>query len=412
MIETLLKDDISKCCGCFACKDVCPKGAIKTVADEEGFLYPEIDAEKCVSCGLCSKVCAYNKGNTGNRPEKVYAAASKDDVLLMKVASGGMFTVMAKSFIKSGGIVCGSAMFRTKNGFEVKHVFVEKEEELALLAGSKYVKSSTDGVFKGAKEILSAGKKLLFSGTPCQIAALKSFLGRDYDELITVDIICHGVPSQKFFNDHIKFYEKKHSCTVTDFRFRDKSRGQGMNYCITEENGNGTRRKVKNGKLNSFFGLFLKGSVYRKNCYSCPYASEKRVSDITIGDYWGVYLEHAGEVRKAKLDNQKGISCVLVNTDKGSGFWETISADFHYLESDFRKVAAHNDQLVKPSVEPADRETVLDAYKNDGYKAVDDIYGNEIKLKKFVYLLEFYIPKSVKRNLMIALSGFKKLGRK
>lgn len=412
MKKTLLKDDISECCGCFACKDVCPKDAIAIARDKAGFLYPAINDEKCVSCGLCSKICGYKTEYDGNKPEKVYAAASKSSDILMNAASGGLFSVMAETFVKKGGVVCGSAMIRTEAGFEVKHVFVDEEKELKKLAGSKYVKSSTAGVFKEAENILKSGKKLLFSGTPCQIAALKSFLRKDYDSLTTVDLICHGVPSLKLFNDYIRFYEKKNSCEVIDFRFRDKSRGQGMSYRITEKSGEKLCERVKNGKLSSYFGMFLKSSIYMENCYSCPYASEERVSDVTIGDYWGIYQEYADEITKAGLDNRKGISCVLINTDKGCEFWDKINGSLNYFESEFEKVAAHNDQLRNPSSKAANRKKVLRAYVNSGYKAVDEIYSKEIRIKKYPYILEFYMPKSLKRNLKKAVSNIRNKGRK
>jgi len=412
MKDNTLCSDTSKCCGCFACKDVCPKDAVTIARDKAGFLYPVIDKEKCVACGLCSKVCGYKNGNDGNEPVKVFAAASKNDAVLMNAASGGLFSVMARAFVKNGGVVCGSAMSRTEAGFEVRHVFADNEDDLKKFAGSKYVKSSTDGVFREAENILRSGKQLLFSGTPCQVAALKSFLRKEYDGLVTVDLICHGVPSLKFFNDYISFYEEKNSCEVMDFQFRDKSRGQGMNYRITEKNGDKIREKVKNGKLSSYFGMFLKGATYRNNCYSCPYASEKRVSDITIGDYWGIYQEHSDEISKAGLDNRKGISCALINTDKGCEFWNSISEELNYFESEFRKVAAHNEQLQKPSSKAANRKKVLNSYINGGYKAVDEIYSNEIRIKKYPYILEFYMPKSLKRNLKKAASSLRNKGRK
>ena len=405
MEKNSLYEDISKCCGCFACKDACPKDAITIKTTEAGFLYPEIDTAKCVSCGLCIRICGYKKGNDGNKPEKVFAAASKNNAIVMAAASGGIFSVMAREFVNSGGVVCGSAMFRTEAGFIVKHSFADNENELKKLAGSKYVESATDGVFRKAEEILRSGKSLLFSGTPCQVAALKSFLRKDYENLITVDLICHGVPSLRLFNDYISFYEEKHSCTVMDFIFRDKSRGQGMNCRITENNGERTRIKVMDGRLSSYFGMFLKGSVYRENCYSCPYASEKRVSDITLGDYWGVYQEHAGEVSKAGLDNRKGISCVLINTGKGEDIWKTTGEDILCFQSEFEKVAAHNDRLLTPSSKTDDREYVMRSYIRSGYKSVDEKYRREIRIKKIRYILAFHTPKAIKRNLKRFLSS-------
>ena len=400
----MMYHDPSECSGCFACRDVCPQGAVAVATDRSGFLYPEIDTDKCISCGLCSRICGYQKGNSGNKPVKVFAAAAKNDKILMNAASGGIFSVMARHFVDSGGIVCGAAMTRKKTGFDVHHVFSDNERDLHKLASSKYVKSSTDGIFRKAEEILRSGKQLLFSGTPCQIAALKAYLRKDYENLFTVDLICHGVPSLRLFNDYIDLYEKKHSCTVTDFRFRDKSSGQGMYYRITEKRGETSFKKRKSGKLSSYFGLFLKGAIYRENCYSCPYASEKRISDITIGDYWGIYQEHGDEIRKAGLDNRKGISCVLINTDKGSRMWDIISSELRSFESELRKVSAHNEQLRKPSAKPAGRTKIMRAYISGGYKAVDEIYRKDIRFKKYLYMLEPYIPKILKRNMKKALS--------
>ena len=189
------------CCGCGACMNVCPKSAIHMEKDEYGFVYPEINIEQCVECGACKRVCAFQNKTTQNKPQRVLAIAGKNDSLVKKSASGGLFATIALAVLEQGGCVYGAVMLHENHKLRIHHVCCETKEELERLQGSKYVQSSLGSIFKDVQEKLKKGKTVLFSGTPCQVDALKSYLRKDYEKLLTVDIICHGVPSEQFFND-------------------------------------------------------------------------------------------------------------------------------------------------------------------------------------------------------------------
>ena len=316
MSSIVLFDDKKDCCGCGACMNVCPKNAIRMAEDEVGFVYPEIDQNLCVGCGACKKACGYQTQPLMQKSEAVYAAASNNDNFLRKSASGGAFAVLAENVLKKDGVVYGAALPLENGKLEPKHLRIDTVERLPELQGSKYVQSAIGDTYAQAQKDLLDGKRVLFSGTPCQIAGLKQYLKKDYENLLTVDIICHGVPSKRFFQSFMEDYGKKLRGTITEFYFRDKSKGQGMITRSVYKNKNGERQeKVIAGNLLSYVNLFLRSFTYRKNCYSCPFASEKRVGDLTLGDFWGFHEEYPSYDEKQGLSNGKGISCVLVNTD-------------------------------------------------------------------------------------------------
>lgn len=217
------------CCGCGACMNICPKTAICMEKDGYGFVYPRIDIEKCVECGACKKVCAFQNEPTRRQPQRVYAIASKNNDLVKKSASGGLFATMAVHVLEQGGCVYGAVMLHEEHELHIRHVCCETKAELYRLQGSKYVQSSLGYIFKDIQQKLKKDVFVLFSGTPCQVDALKSYLRKDYPNLLTVDIICHGVPSEQFFNDYIHYTEKKIGGEISEFKFRDKSSGWGYN---------------------------------------------------------------------------------------------------------------------------------------------------------------------------------------
>lgn len=311
MSSIVLFDDKKDCCGCGACMNVCPKNAIRMAEDEVGFVYPEIDQNLCIGCGACKKACGYQMQPMMQKSEAVYAAASNDDNLLRKSASGGAFAVLAENVLKKGGVVYGAALPLENGKLEPKHLRIDTVERLTELQGSKYVQSAIGDTYAQAKKDLLDGKSVLFSGTPCQIAGLKQYLKKDYENLLTVDIICHGVPSKRFFQSFMEDYGKKLGGTITEFYFRDKSKGQGMITRSVYKNKNGEQQeKIIVGNLLSYFNFFLRSFTYRKNCYSCPFASEKRVGDLTLGDFWGFHEEYPSYDEKQGLSNGKGVSCI------------------------------------------------------------------------------------------------------
>lgn len=397
MSNVVLYTEEKSCCGCGGCMNVCPKNAIAMVKNADGFAYPQIDEDKCVSCGLCKKVCAYNTDGLLNEPLQAYVAATQNTDIL-KSASGGAFASIAKGVLEAGGRVYGSVMRKTESGLKALHIGIDSLDELVLLQGSKYVQSDLGNIYSEIKSLLPSGRQILFSGTPCQVAGLKAFLGKEYENLITIDIICHGVPSGDFFSDYIATLEKKLGGEITDFVFRDKTKGW--------EYVGRVDLKTKNGKLkskkfysreSSYYYLFLTCTTCRESCYSCKYATKARSGDITIGDYWGVERMHPEYL--SDFDIKKGISCVLVNTEKGQKAIGAYGTGLKLAKSDFEKVLKENEQLSSPSRRSDMRDAVLTAYRNEGYEGVEKWFNKRFGSRMVIIKLINRMPKFVKQIL-------------
>lgn len=309
---------LENCTGCTACYNACPSGAIKMVENKEGFLYPQIDAIKCINCGKCKIVCPDNTGKQFNTGEqKAYGAYADDEILLNKSSSGGVFTVIAEYILKQNGVVCGAAY---NSNMEVEHIIVDNSEDLIKLRGSKYLQSKLGNVFKNIKTYLEQGRPVLFTGTPCQAAGLKNFLNKDYDNLLIIDLICHGVPPYKLFRKYLD--ENYRGEKIIDVNFRDKRDGWGNNYNVMSLK---TENKIftNNSDKNDYYRSFFANMSLRKSCSDCKYSRIKRVGDITIADFWGV---------PKKYKNKNGISLVLINNEKARLVFEKIKNNFQFLK--------------------------------------------------------------------------------
>lgn len=321
----------NKCTGCFACYNICPKKAIEMKEDECGFIYPEVDTNKCIKCGLCEKVCPSINKTTSNNPQKCFALFSNDSEIRKNSTSGGVATELSKYFINNGGIVYGACF---KNNCLVRHTRIDKLEDLKDAQGSKYVHSYINDVFLQVKQDLK-NKKVLFIGTPCQIAGLKKFLMKDYDNLFLIDLICHGVPSQKFLQEEV--IRLVGTTNVDRVIFR-KNNEYGF-YII------------KNGKIifskkideSPYDELFMEGLSLRNNCHNCQYSNKNRVSDITIGDFWGL-----SEKSKIYSEQSQGINVVLCNTEKGVKLIEIMKNNFAIDERNIEEAVNGNTQLRVP----------------------------------------------------------------
>ncbi len=399
MNPVVLFEKKENCCGCGACLNICPRSAITMCEDEYGFTYPHIDVDKCISCGMCKTVCAYQNKDIPQHEKQVYAATTKDDELVMKSSSGGIFAQMAKLVLDDGGVVFGCSLEHEGTKLTPKQIGINSQDKLYKLQGSKYVQSDTKNTYKEAKELLNAGKIVLYSGTPCQIHGLRTFLGKEYQNLIAVDIICHGVPSRKMFNDYISYYEKKFGGSIVDYKFRDKKNGQikmqRMQICRKDK----AISRYKIAEAVGYTWCFYKSYIFRENCYSCKYAQKDRVSDITLGDFWGVCSEHGKELQTSQMDGKKGISCLILNTEKGKSFFDKIKDNFYLLESDIDKVARHNGQLNHPSLKSVKRQAVMEMYKQKGYAGVHKFYKKDINIKILYYYLLSVVPKDLKSKL-------------
>lgn len=396
--EIVLFDQNKDCCACGACANICPKNAITMVENEQGFVYPKINTDYCIECGACMRTCGFKtKISPVEFQQKIFAFASKNKDILTKSASGGAFAEIAKYVLSNkAGVVYGAVEESREQNWKIHHKRIESIEDLEMLQGSKYVQSEIGTAYREIKKDLLDGRNVLFSGTPCQVDGLNNFLGREYDNLLTVDIICHGVPSQKMFTDFLKYQEGKLNKKIERFIFRDKSKGQGM---ISRIDICGSNKSiVKKGELYSYFYFFLKQHIYRDNCYICPYARRERVSDLTIGDFWG-FAKIYPEVDKKILSDERGVSCIIANTEKGLSFILNNLTDCTIMDSDFEKASAYNGQLSAPSHDSDIRAQLLEKYVNQGYSALDSYYNTHFWKDRIKYNISAILPTDFKRNV-------------
>ena len=386
----------SKCCGCGACENICPKNAIKMMEDKYGFIYPSIDEDKCIKCTLCNKVCAFQNSIVENSNIASYAVVSKS-TNLKESASGGAFSAIAEEFILNGGYVFGAALERTGDRINVYHTVASDSKELKKLKGSKYVQSEMKDTYIQIKKLLKEGKKVLFSGTPCQCDALKYFVGKNSDNLYTMDIICHGVPNNRLFNDYLLVLETKFSKKVSKFNFRSKENGWGNFNAMIEFHDR--TKTILSSLQSSYYYLFLSSYIYRQSCYSCKYANSNRITDITIGDYWGIENEHNEFVNKTKnnINIEEGVSCVIINSQKGQELFEKYKTSLSFEISAIDKITKYNKQLLCPSKEPKGREKLLDMYANKGYSKVENWFLIKIKKRKILNFIKSIIPIKIRR---------------
>lgn len=293
--------DKSQCCGCEACRNICPKQCILMQEDKEGFLYPEVNLADCIDCGLCEIACPVLHPAKERIPVAVCAAKHYDDNIRLASSSGGVFTFIAEQVIDEGGVVFGA---RFNDQWEVIHDYVETKEKLSCFRGSKYVQSRIGDTYKQVLHFLQSGRKVLFTGTSCQIAGLKLFLRKEYDNLLTADIICHGVPSPKVWKKYLNEITSTDSLQVTNISFRNKQEGW-KNFSLKVEM-KGKRLYLRSFKSDLYFDFFLSNMILRPSCYSCPAKSGKSCSDITLGDFWGI------ENVCPEFDDDKGCSVVLI----------------------------------------------------------------------------------------------------
>jgi coenzyme F420-reducing hydrogenase beta subunit len=380
------------CCGCTACKHICPTHAIEVVSDEEGFLYPEINQKFCVNCGLCKEVCAFQKGydiSTNFKPPEVYAAKHKKEDIRMSSTSGGAFTAISDFILENEGVIFGVAF---DENMDVIHRAAKTSNERNMFRGSKYVQSDLKDVYKEIKKLLNEGRQVFFTGTPCQTAGLKSFLAKDNTEkLILCDIVCHGVPSPLMWREHIKHLEAKNRNKILVYNFRDKLIGwRGANVTIKFAD-----RMYKNNSLaRTYTNLYFSHNILRPACHSCKYTNMVRPSDITIADFWGI------EKHMPKFDDYKGISLVLVNSTKGKKIFQNIEKDLILRESNEKDCL--QPQLREPSKPSPNREKFWKEYKAYGYDYVIKKYGgynlkNIYKMKIKVLLNGLGLLTTIKR---------------
>lgn len=352
MIKYILSKDVSDCCGCRACEQICRHHALSMKANDEGFLYPVLDTSKCVECGLCERVCPImNSEKAQNEEGTAWAAQNLELDDLKTSSSGGGFVAIAKFVLSKDGVVYGAAY---QDGPIVAHERVDNLKDLERLKGSKYVQSDTRDVYSQVKVDLRNKRLVYFAGTPCQVAGLKLFLRKDYDNLMTSDLICHGTPSPKIFQNMVNHIEKKLDADFVNYSFRDK-RVRGWSCSSSSSYKIHATGKLKylnyNKDMEAYFKAFISGHLMRMNCYQCPFANTHRCGDITLADFWGVK-----ENMPDFPSTYKGVSLLLVNTEKGNGIMDVIKHNMYIRPLDMRVAIKTNANLKQPTLFSEERK--------------------------------------------------------
>lgn len=351
--------DAKNCVGCNACVQICPRKCIETYRDELGFMYPKVDKQRCIECNLCEKVCPVINQATPRRPLKVYAAKNKDEEVRLQSSSGGVFTALAQKVLQEGGVVFGA---RFDENFNVVHDFAETADELRKFQGSKYVQSHIGESFKRAAQFLKEDRQVLFSGTPCQLAALRLFLGKAYeDRLICLDIVCHGVPGPNVWRDYLRELSRQLDVTpeeITRLSFRDKRFGWRRFGLAVDA----TTPFFQPLDENPYIQVFLKNLDLRPSCYSCPAKCGKSHSDITLADFWKLRKFHAD------IFDETGVSLLMINTGKGLDLVE--KCDLSLTPSSYENGLYGNPAIEKSSTLPPERNEFIDLFKRKDWEGI------------------------------------------
>lgn len=369
-----------ECYGCKACYFICPVHAIEMNEDEEGFLYPKINEKLCVSCGKCKKVCDKQIAKNKQEPLQYFAVKNKDLESRQTSSSGGAFSLLAKYVENNNGAIYGVGF---GEDFKIEHKRALKYEEWKEFKGSKYMQSDLKETYREVEEDLKEKRKVLFTGTPCQIDGLNKYLGNiDKENLITCDCVCHGVPSPKIWKKYIKYIMKKYKTNVDKISFRDKNGTGWHNNTITVKDKLGNNILKEKMDENFFCLLFFNHYILRPSCYKCKYANFNRVGDITLGDFWGI------EKKYPEFDDDKGVSLVLINSSKGMNVWNEIKRDTDYKAVEKEDCIQPN--LCQPSYRPENRDFFWEKSKKWGIIFAGKRVGcmNKNKIDKFLILMD------------------------
>lgn len=368
MTGFLLSNKKNECFGCSACKQACPKNAIRMKKDTEGFLYPEIRKDLCIDCKKCHAVCAAENMPIKNQPWQAFAGYSIESEKRRSSASGGAFYAITKAAV-TDAVVFG---VEWSSRSLAKHAKATADTAYERFHKSKYIQSEMGTAYIEAKEELSKGKFVIFTGTPCQIAGLKTFLGKEYDNLLCVDLVCHGVPSGDVLEHYFVDNESKSkSIEGIDFRYKKCQNGKWESkYAVLHYNTG--KKKIVDYDSSGFLRGFACGLFFRPSCSTCPFACQERVSDLTIGDAWGI------EKSKPLLNPHQGVSLILVNTEKGKIWADRMAQSMELTEVDLQIAVGGNARLKEP---------------DKGHGSRDDFFRN-IENESFERLVEHYIPRT------------------
>lgn len=350
--------DKKDCCGCFACSTICPQHCISMEEDNEGFRYPVINKRLCSNCGLCERVCpVINRFSKSEYKPNVFACINRNEEIRKKSSSGGVFSLFAEYTIQNKGVVFGA---RFDKDFTVIHDFTETIEGLEGFRGSKYVQSLIRECFQKTQQFLKQGREVLFTGTPCQIAGLKHYLGKDYENLLTVDLVCHGVPSPKVFRKYLEELNLLHKGNLEKIKFRDKTLGwEKSSFATKRKIGNNIVTLRQTADKNSYMRGFIQNLYLRPSCHFCPSKAFTSGADITIADYWGIHQIHP------EFDDDKGCSLVICNTEQSVKILVNLSKDLDYIESPLLDAVIGNPYIVSSAAPHPRRENFFEQIDSD-----------------------------------------------
>lgn len=362
------------CSGCGACASACPVNCIIMKADKEGFLYPEISSDRCIECKKCQKACPVIERNTSVNKATAYALKNNNDNIRLQSSSGGFFSLLAEYVIDRKGVVFGAA-FDEK--LCVRHICIESKEDIQKLRGSKYVQSIIGNTYLQAKKHLDDGTLVLFTGTPCQVEGLLKYLGREYSNLITQDIICHGVPSPDVWKKYTEWHEEKEQATIINASFRNKNSGwKQFSMMLKFDNG---KEKFMPINQDLFLRSFLSDLCLRPSCYNCSFKGILRPADFTLADFWGVHNI------LPSIDDDTGVSLVLVNSKKAAGIFEVLRPSVSAYEVDVDAAIKYNTAATQSVKEPSARKTFMEEITSSSFEATVNKYcpqkSNKTSLK-------------------------------
>lgn len=340
--------DLKDCSGCTACKNICPRNAISMKENEKGFRYPHVNSESCINCKLCEKVCPVLNSKENEKKSiipKAYAAYNNDVEIRMKSSSGGIFSLIAEEILKRNGIVFGAVLDENLN---VVHKKAANIVELEQLRGSKYLQSDLGNTYREIRDLLNDGTQVLFTGTPCQIAGLKSFLGKEYENLYMQDFICHGVPSKKLWEKYLSYREKNGNSKIKKVFFRNKDNKGWSEYQVLLEFEN--KKSFFDVTKDLYMQTFLKDIALRDSCYNCKSKKINRDSDITVADFWGI------SKIAPEMNDEKGVSLVIINSKKGEEILNNIKSNITLKEVEFFEAISGNKSIIQSAMYPEKRD--------------------------------------------------------
>lgn len=366
--------DKDNCCGCMACANVCPKGAIDIIEDENGFKIPCIDKSKCINCGLCANTCPANQYRSNKQLPNAYAAYSLNSSIRSNSSSGGIFAEIAGYILRNQGVVYGVKIIND----EAKHVEVTSEKDLKSIMGSKYVQSDVGNTYQLVKKHIENEDLVLYTGTPCQIAGLYNYLSTfrhlNYKTLYTAEVVCHGVPSPKLLKKYLSEKKLLYGSDVEKISFRDKKHGWD-DYWVSIKFKNAKKYET-NFKEDIYMRAFLKNIALRKSCYNCKFSNFPRAADITLGDYWGVQYKY-----KHLADN-KGISLILLNSEQGKFLINQIKNNIYIENTDLDYAIERNPCIVKSVSEDPNRNNFFKELDKESLENLQEKYFKPAETKK------------------------------